>query len=680
MRISGPFFSFRVEFSTFLDAFLFSNYLRRCIESFTEERNSLNAKLTKNVEMIFHPKYSQHYVQTIVSILEQKNAIEPGHNSIYSLKIELLTATLEELLIGAFSMPKVMENLVKEVVFYVNFMLMERVQFLLRGEVQPALTQQLLTFIWNHDQTLNRFNIVDKRFEIIFQHLLLIHKKVLFNELTNELNIILCQMSPAYSHREETVKDVRPLSAFIEVIRKFLAAFAPFKEQICFNATLLDAFRKFYYYFFNYFRFLFEKRIIDFDFENTVSMLDELAVMIRETERIVSEANIKFQKFMGTVPELTYFKRLTAPISTLLLINLRKKMLNAVESALKDYEFGKFDLVQIVTGPLSGIHSKISQISIASSLSAVKLFLGAIIETAVTWMSKNEKLCANSAELASLLSIMKRSFEEQMDDQESAVFSDFFTNLSEFLTEKRRFRCEVLLTKIIAATYDGMTPEIIQPILTLKSYTDLKFNRDDLDKFVVSLRKDQDLGQNSIELKKEKRKASIARLFAFRASALMLIHLRELRSARSEYVMSEIENNEAQNSLVQKFDIGVLRNFSENFKKFVTKRQQFSLETVETWLDSLASFSTVKIVLRNLCLNEHVGKEELTSLQAIYLPCKIIDLRLIRIKGVALISFQYCTEEVICLYYEDQSNVERVFGALERVVSAFKRTVMNTKR
>lgn len=663
-----------------MEAFLFSNYLHRCIKSFTEERNSLNTKLTKNVEMIFHPKYFPNYAQTIISILEQKNAIEPGHSSIYSLKIELLTATLEELLIGAFSMPKVMENLVKEVVFYVNFMLMERVQFLLRGDVQPALTQQLLTFIWNHDQILNRFNIIDKRLEIIFQHLVLIHKKVLFNELSSELNVILCQMSPAYSHREETVKDVRPLSAFIEIVRKFLASFAPFKEQICFNATLLDAFRKFYYYFFNYFRFLFERRIIDFDFENTVSMLDELAVTVRETEKIVSEANIKFQKFMGTVPELTYFKRLTAPISARLLVNLRKKMFSVVETALKDYDFGKFDLVQIVTGPLSAIHSKISQISIASSLSAVKLFLGAIIETAVTWMSKNDKLRADISELTSLLSLMKRSFEEQMDDQESAVFSDFFANLNEFLAEKRRFRCEILITKIIAATFDGMTPEIIQPILSLKSYADTKFTRDELDSFVVSLRKDQELGQKSIELKKDKRKASIARLFSLRASAIMFVHLRELRCAHSEYVMSEIENKESQNSLVQKFDIGVLRNFSENFKKFTTKRQLFSLESVETWLDNLATFGTVKMVLRNLCLNEHIGKEELTSLQAIYLPCKIVDLRLIRLKGVALIYFQYCSEEIVCLYYEDQQNVERVFGALERVINAFKRTVMNTKR
>jgi hypothetical protein len=376
LRVSSSTFTFRIDFRSFLDAFLFTNYLRRCHQSFVEERNSLYTKLTKNVDMLFNTRYFATYDQTLLTILEQRNAVEPGQSFIHSLKLDLLTVTLEEILVGAFALPKTQLDMVKEIVFYIDFMMIERMQFMLRGEVASSLTEQLLSALMAHQEILNKFSIIDKRLEVICQFLVLIHKKVLFNELTHDLCNILNRMSPSFRHREENVKEVRPLTAFIAVIRRFLDQFAVFKEQISFNVTLLDAFRKFYYHFFGYFRFLFERRIIDFEFENAVDMLEELNLMVRETDRIVSEANIKFAKFMGTVPELTFFKRLVAPISSRLYLIIRKRIKETVVGALRSYDFSQFNLVDIVTIHLSQVHEKINGTSVNTSLALLKLFWG----------------------------------------------------------------------------------------------------------------------------------------------------------------------------------------------------------------------------------------------------------------------------------------------------------------
>lgn len=680
ISISNVSFNIVVNFETFTDAYLFIKYAHHCFESFEEEKNSLSNKLTKNTEVIFHPNNFVFYDRTILAILEGKNAIQPKEHFVTSLKIDVLTATLEEILIGVFSMTKANDNCIKEVVYYVNFMIIERLKYLLKNEVKPEVSKRLMMYVMNHDRLLNKFNITDKRFEVIFYCLVLIHKKVLFNELLSKVNQILNQMSPSFRHREEEVILIKPLRAFVDIVKTFLDDFMPFRDLICFNVSLLDTFRKFYYYFFNYFRFLFERKIIDFELDNAINMLDEVNYMIKETEKIVSEANIKFQKLSGNIPELMYLKNLTNPIINRLFDIIKIKMKTEIEKQAAHYDVESFSLVQLVTVNFSTTYTKISSASILYSMSLLKIFLIGIVESMLKIIHESEKYKNNPVVIESIILKMKASFEEQMDEQEYFVFSRFFDIFIQFLHEKRKPKIEIYFVNIMSTIGEEMKTETIERIIDIKDYTDLKVSALEMKKFYAQLHIEKTSGEAIIETRKMAKSIITSKLYIIKAISLIYCQVREVQTTKSEYVFSVIENKESWHSVVQKFDVGVIRKFSESFRKIFIQKGSLQFDQIEKSITDFERYPLVHIVFNNFCLNEYSKTVTQTRLKHIYFPCKINELRLFRIKGKRVISFQYNGEQVVVLIPSDQENAEKIFQNVEKMILAFKKTLSNSKK
>ena len=573
--ISSNNFSIKIDMPSFEKAMCLGKHLNRCYESFLEEKNSLQTRLSKNVEAIFHNSYFKYYDQTIVGILEYKNGIEPGKNFLNTLKLDVLTLTLEEILVGVFSLSKANDFSVKQVAYYMNFMMIERIKFLLEDEIKIKTTRQLMLNIRNHEKLLTSFNLFDNRFDIIFFYLVIIHKKLFFNESLNEINKVLNQLGSNFQQKVRNLIDLKPIRAFLTIVRGYISEFIPYNEIISFNVFLIDGFRKYYYYFANYFRFLFEKRIYDFDFESSLYLLDELSYLNRETEKIISEVNFNFRKNIGNIPELTYFKKLLTPLNQLVYAAIKRKIRQRIQEKVVSCDFDAFNLVDLVNENLSKSYEEISKVSIYYSMSLWKTFLANILETLLSILSKDPKWKTDQKNLIKTIEEISKNFEEQMDEQEFMSFRVFFENILSFFRETKKSKCQNQLLNSVQSMEDNMIIATFEAIIRLKDYSNLEFKQSDVDAFFVNLMKQKSKGNESLEQTKLKKSKAIAKLYIVKAVTIFYCSLLSIRNNSSDYMMSVIENKKSWHSLIQNFDIGVVRSFSEYFKKFSIKRDSF---------------------------------------------------------------------------------------------------------
>ena len=317
-----------------------------------------------------------------------------------SIMCENISKMLHIVLISFFSTQKKDFVKLNKIIFFLNDLFCKSIKYKVKnaGKGVSFVIHDLLMKIFNHIKILDIFKIEDFRFFIMFECLINIFKKLFFNTAAE----IFCNIFDKLEDKEYLKFDEEMTCNFyvdfFREFKKFLEEFQYFVKFPGYFLIKMEFIRKVYFFFINHFRYLIDKEIIPFSFEQFMILLEGIIYFNKETAKFfVTNTNNEDNEKMKKV--LVNYKSVFFKLGENLMNKITKIIDIEIEIKLKDIKIEDFDFEKVLKNNLKDFFEILKKEKLIYSkkvynyllIKLVEKYLELISNQSQSWIQENIK-------------------------------------------------------------------------------------------------------------------------------------------------------------------------------------------------------------------------------------------------------------------------------------------------
>lgn len=651
------------------------------IDCFFETENTLRNLEVKNVDIIFRnkdPLCVKDFIKQFVGLPENETKPE---NVFPKMNMQHLLKLTEWICKGYFSLERQVETDFKQIVIYLNTLILEYIRIKLLKENEEGFTKTSLSILMHQLSLLNSLKIFDERLEFAFKYLLHSFKVQMVNQGSKEIKSILEKYESSIRFKtdgEASCKDA--LAAhFTDVMKNFVKSLREFKEFKGTLYILVEFYRRMYYCFLNSIQNIITNSGQNLSPGHLIDLFNLTINLKRSCDRVINdETSLTSTLTDSSLKTLIAFRPLVNRFNTF----LQSKIINAfdkeIDSRLKDVAIREFEFSRIFADRLKDSGALLEDLPGLISAKLLKYILFKAISWLFISLSKvKEKM--DVLELNAMAEEKIRFIDENMPDHTFANYTKFFEYYMSFVKSRNKAKCEAILGMMLGIIGERLSQEAVQAIIRSKTYSFINFTNIDLENNINKLYEIQKAGEQNMQIRAAaKSKTSsiihfVRNLVLFRSKLLRLGTATQAQTKVTTAVQETAVEKELKLKLIKKHSIFAsfvafkLKDF-ERFSPVVLSQihANYFNKNIKEYSFNIV-YSSLKIFLQ---------KKNKRTMRVLF-ACKLENMQIVDINGAKILSFDYNRTEKILIYHATKEVLLTIYNAFDSIISMFHKFCLN---